>query len=101
MNRHRLHLIESLFSEAVALDEAHLESFLNKSCGNDEALKRSVFSLVKRDREVGPTNFLEPSRRNRPDLNRDLDAMVGKLAGPFEISRCIAMEFVDGLRINE
>ncbi len=75
--------VRRLLDEALALPAAERAAFLHRACGNDDALKQEVASLVEQDEELG--DFLaEPFFSLRGE---DLD--VGRRLGPYRLVRRI------------
>lgn len=60
MNTERLRLVESLFWEAIDLDERQLSELLLNRCSEDHSLRQTVIALLERDRAIEGANFLEP-----------------------------------------
>ncbi len=60
MDTQRLRHVETLFWEALGLDEQQLNELLSKRCGEDHSLAQLVIALVERDRDLESSHFLEP-----------------------------------------
>ena len=88
MNAERLQLIEEVFAEALEVEEANVESFLERRCGDDLELSTRVRSLVARDRSVHASTFMQrrTSTANDPASENPLD---GRRIGAYKIVRWI------------
>jgi non-specific serine/threonine protein kinase len=59
MERGRWSHVEELFHEALALDHAERAAFLERACGDDEAMRREIESLLAHEQHA--EGFLEAS----------------------------------------
>ncbi|MEO1526984.1 MAG: hypothetical protein AAFX06_16215, partial [Planctomycetota bacterium] len=86
MNVERLKRIESLFREAIEWDDAELESRLAERCGDDSSLRRSVLSLIERDRNLERSTYLS-APTNVSEHRIDPGQMCGRRFGAFKLVR--------------
>ncbi|MFU7559014.1 hypothetical protein ACMFWY_10070 [Roseiconus sp. JC912] len=85
MNIERLQLLESLFREAVDLDEGSVDALLNERCGDDLSLKRSVLSLLTRDRDLENSQYLAAPPHGT--VRSDAESICGTYCGAFKLVR--------------
>jgi hypothetical protein len=55
--------IEQLYHAALERDEAQRAGYLHEACGEDEALRREVESLLAQETQAGCWNLLRSSLR--------------------------------------
>ena len=89
MTNNQKQRVQSLFHEVIAMDETHVESFLNERCADDLTIKKSVLRLLNRDRELEASAFLEQSPNSLPRPETDRALLCGKQFGPWELTRHI------------
>ena len=86
MRQERWRTVEELFESALERRPEDRAAFLDQACGDDEALRREIESLLTADARAG--DFLEPDARFRhltqPDLLPRLQAALG---GRFVLDR--------------
>ncbi|HEU4954699.1 MAG TPA: serine/threonine-protein kinase, partial [Gemmatimonadales bacterium] len=79
MQRERWREVEELFESAVLRPPEERAAFLDRACGEDDALRREIESLLKAD--ANATGFLEresgPGSLRQPDLLPRLQAALG------------------------
>jgi len=85
MDEKRWQKIESVFSDALSLENEAQESFLRKECENDDALYREVKALLAEDENVH--SFLENFPIRAENFN---DNYSGQSIGPYSIEEKIA-----------
>ncbi|MCB0716877.1 MAG: serine/threonine protein kinase [Bacteroidetes bacterium] len=82
--------IESIFDQALDLDEERRAELLNRSCGDDSELRRAVERLLEAD--ANPVSFLDEqavdfARPMLTDTSRNSTDVVGLEVGPYRIVR--------------
>ena len=83
MSAERWREIENLYHSACALRPEERRAFLENACGNDEALRREVESLVE-NQELAET-FLETHTPEAPPRQPEARIPAGTRIGPYEI----------------
>ncbi len=83
--------IETLFAEALEIQEAERSRFLVKRCGADDGLRQRVEALLRSD-NAARADFLErPAAGPRPTFRTDApDPLVGRTIGAYAVKDVIA-----------
>ena len=88
-------MVESLFQEAVRIPQHQVEAFLAERCGTNEKLKDLLLALVKKDRALEQSNFLQMNSsalEDRTDLKTHLKfhETTGKHADTDKVAKTVA-----------
>ena len=86
MEAERRKKIEDLCYAALELDESQRAAFLEQACGEDEALRREVESLLAREEQAG--SFLEsPALEVAAEAmaENQKESLIGRQVGPYRI----------------
>ncbi len=85
--------IQRLFEEALRRPAGDRAVFLERACGDDDALRAEVESLLACD-NAGPVGFLPPAYDTaaieEAAAELESDALVGRQVGAFHVKRLIA-----------
>ena len=84
--------VRELFEQATALPRDDRESFLARACGDDDATRAEVESLLEHDERV-PAEFMhvpEPATSESDESNDAPDPLLGKRISRYEIKSVIA-----------
>jgi eukaryotic-like serine/threonine-protein kinase len=84
-DRERWHEVDRIFAAALALPPGERPDLLRDACGDDDALRREVESLLAHDRD---DSFLEGgtfATAARASVEGALEGLVGQRVGRFEV----------------
>lgn len=90
MDPERWRRVETLVASALGMTEGDRDGFLEAACAGDDGLRAEVERLLAF--ESGAAGFLEgfaaaPPGAGVPDGGRYPDPLIGRLAGPYRITR--------------
>ncbi|HRH43728.1 MAG TPA: protein kinase, partial [Pyrinomonadaceae bacterium] len=85
MNSEKFKKIEEIYHAAIAIPPAEREAFLEKSCGDDEELRREVDSLLSFDSNESKIGVSLESLATEIFAEQENPSLVGKKIGHYEI----------------
>ena len=94
MNSDLWNRASEVFAEAVELDAAARNDFVQKRCGDDGELRAEVEAMLAEDAQATQDSFLTPAVAS-PGVDitsltgQPADAMIGEVIGPYRIDRMI------------
>ncbi|TVQ51545.1 MAG: serine/threonine protein kinase, partial [Phycisphaerales bacterium] len=85
MDEDNIQRIEALFHAARELDPEHCEAFLNDACGDDDALRREVQTLLEHSDR--PTHGLHESLTDATttQIGHAIPELIGTRIGPYKL----------------
>lgn len=89
MSSTNLKTVESIFAEAIGLQEDQLDVFLAEQCGDNTQLRQSVIELLGHDRKLERSAFLEQAPIAIPQNETDHESVIGEKFGVFTLSQHI------------
>jgi serine/threonine protein kinase/tetratricopeptide (TPR) repeat protein len=79
--------VKELFSSTLEREPAHRSAFLEKACGEDQALRQEVESLLAVHEEITTTPGIDASTADATPA--EVDSFSGRRIGPYQVVRRI------------